>query len=127
MSEEKDGSIYHFSERIFAGILGIYRESLRWVLRHQPLTLLITIATACLSVYLYIIIPKGFFPQQDTSRIGGSIIASQDISFAAMRQKMMQFVSIVVKDPAVETAVVFAGGNIAEHRSRNSATMKPRT
>ncbi len=125
MSEEQHGRIYDFSERIFAGILRIYRGSLRWVLRHQPLTLFITIATACLSVYLYIIVPKGFFPQQDAGRIGGSIIASQDISFAAMKQKMIQFASIVVKDPAVETAVGFAGGNTAANSGRMFVTLKP--
>ncbi|HZR31229.1 MAG TPA: multidrug efflux RND transporter permease subunit [Terriglobales bacterium] len=125
MSEEQHGRIYDFSERIFAGILGIYRGSLRWVLRHQPLTLFITVATACLSVYLYIIVPKGFFPQQDAGRIGGSIIASQDISFAAMKQKMIQFASIVVKDPAVETAVGFAGGNTAANSGRMFVTLKP--
>src|SRR5437588_3510379 len=125
LGEERHGRLYGLNERIFDGILLKYQHSLRWVLRHQTLTLLITVATACLSVYLYIIVPKGFFPQQDTSRIGGSIIASQDISFAAMRQKMMQFVSIVVKDPAVETAVGFAGGNTAANSGRMFVTLKP--
>ncbi|MBV9483499.1 MAG: efflux RND transporter permease subunit, partial [Acidobacteria bacterium] len=99
--EEKHGPIYRFSERAFESLLSLYRHSLAWVLRHQPLTLGITIATACLSVYLYIIVPKGFFPQQDTGRIMGSVQAAQDISFQAMRGKMSQFVNLVIQDPAV--------------------------
>ena len=82
----------------------LYSRALRLVSRHQPLILLITIATAALSVYLYIVVPKGFFPQQDTGRLMGSVQAAQDISFAAMQQKMNQFVTIVMKDPAVETS-----------------------
>ena len=92
--KEKHGRIYRFSEKFFDTILRLYSRSLKVVLRHQPLTLLITIATAALSVYLYIIVPKGFFPQQDTGRIQGSVQAAQDISFAAMKEKMTQFVNI---------------------------------
>ncbi len=69
--KEKHGPIYRFSEWVFDSILKLYTRGLRLVLRHQPLTLLITIATAALSVYLYIIVPKGFFPQQDTGRSTG--------------------------------------------------------
>ena len=111
MEKEKHGRIYRFSESVFDRILAGYRVSLKFVLRHQPLTLLITIATALLSVYLYIIVPKGFFPQQDTGRVMGSVQAAQDISFQAMKEKMTQFVNIVMKDPAVDTIVGFAGGN----------------
>ena len=70
---------------------------------HQALTLAVMLATICLNVYLYIIIPKGFFPQQDTGQIGGALLGSQDISFEAMRQKEQQFVEIVMSDPAVES------------------------
>src|SRR6266700_2953318 len=110
LGEEKHGRIYRASERAFDHMLGMYRGSLRWVLRHQPLTLLITILTAALSVYLYIDVPKGFFPQQDTGRIMGSVQAAQDISFDAMKEKMSQFVNIVMQDKAVQTIVGFAGG-----------------
>jgi multidrug efflux pump subunit AcrB len=79
-------------------------------LRHQMITLLITIVTAGLSVYLYIIIPKGFFPQQDTGRMGGRVQGEQDISFPAMRDKMLQLTQIVLKDPAIDTVGSFAGG-----------------
>ncbi len=94
-------------------------------MRHQPLTLLITIATAALSVYLYIQVPKGFFPQQDTGRVMGSVQAAQDISFAAMQQEMQQFVSIVMHDPTVQTIVGFAGGNTSTNQGRMFITLKP--
>jgi multidrug efflux pump len=123
--EERHGRLYRFSQRVFDGIVAIYERALKWVLRHQPVTLLITIATACLSVYLYVIVPKGFFPQQDTGRVVGSVQAAQDISFDAMRQKMTQFVQIVMKDPAVQTIVGFAGGNTSANQGRMFITLKP--
>jgi multidrug efflux pump len=123
--KEKHGRIYRFSEKIFDSTLKLYSRTLKVVLRHQPLTLLITIATAALSIYLYVIVPKGFFPQQDTGRLQGSVQAAQDISFAAMKQKMTQFVGIVMKDPAVETIVGFAGGNTSANQGRMFITLKP--
>ncbi len=123
--QEKHGRIYRFSEKIFDTILSAYSRTLRLVLRHQPLTLLITIATAALSVYLYVIVPKGFFPQQDTGRIQGSIQAAQDISFAAMKEKMIQFVGLVRQDPGVDQAVGFAGGNTSANQGRMFITLKP--
>src|SRR5947209_4172143 len=111
IQEEKHGWFYSGSEWVFEWILKIYRGSLGWVLRHQMLVLLLTIGTACLSVYLYIIIPKGFFPQQDTGRLGGGVQADQDTSFPALKEKMTRFVNIVQQDPAVSTVVGFAGGS----------------
>jgi multidrug efflux pump len=125
MEVEEHNWLYRAMEWAFDSLLAGYRRSLAWVLRHQPLTLLITIATACLSVYLYVIVPKGFFPQQDTGRIIGSVQAAQDISFQAMKGKMSQFVNIVMKDPAVETIVGFAGGNTAYNNGRMFITLKP--
>ncbi len=125
LGEERHGRVYRFGERVFEAVLHAYRRSLEWVLRHQPLTLGITVATACLSVYLYVIVPKGFFPQQDTGRLGGAVQAAQDISFEAMRTKMTQFVDIVMKDPAVETAVAFAGGTSTANTGRMFITLKP--
>jgi multidrug efflux pump len=124
-AERKHGRIYRATERAFAGMLHLYETCLRWVLRHQPLTLGVTLATAALSVYLYFIVPKGFFPQQDTGRLGGSVQAAQDISFEALRAKMQQFVDIVMKDPAVETAVGFAGGGGTANTGRMFVTLKP--
>jgi multidrug efflux pump len=124
--EEKHGRAYRLSQGIFDGLLGIYRKCLGWVLHHQPLTLAITIATACFTVYLYAKVPKGFFPQQDTARVSGSVQADQDISFAAMKQKMEQFVQIVMQDKNVQTIVGFAGGNTAKNQGRMFITLKPK-
>jgi len=125
LGEKKHGHIYRASEWAFDRLLGSYRHSLNWVLKHQPLTLAVTIATACLSVYLYILVPKGFFPQQDTGRVMGSVQAAQDISFTAMKGKMNQFVNIVMKDPAVNTIVGFAGGGSTYNTGRMFITLKP--
>jgi multidrug efflux pump len=122
---EKHNRIYRASEWTFDKTLAIYTHSLEWVLRHQPLTLLVTIATAALSIYLYVIVPKGFFPQQDTGRIMGSVQAAQDISFESMKGKMSQFVNIVMQDPAVQTIVGFAGGNTTYNTGRMFITLKP--
>jgi multidrug efflux pump len=98
---------------------------LTWVLRHQPLTLGVTISTAALTFYLYTVVHSGFFPQQDTGRLMGSVQADQDISFAAMKEKMQQFVSIVMQDSNVQTIVGFAGGNTAKNQGRMFITLKP--
>src|SRR6185312_3118482 len=73
----------------------------------------------------YVIVPKGFFPQQDTGRLQGSVQAAQDISFTSMKEKMTQFVGIVMKDPAVQTIVGFAGGNTSANQGRMFVTLKP--
>jgi multidrug efflux pump len=125
LSEEKHGWFFRLNERAFDGILRGYRAVLERVLRHQFLTFTIAILTAALSIYLYVVVPKGFFPQQDTGRLSGSIQAAQDISFEAMRAKMVQFVGIVMKDPAVENVMGFAGGNTAMNQGRMFVTLKP--
>ena len=122
---KKHGHAYRISEKGFDWMLKVYRGGLGWVLRHQPLTLLVTILTAALSIYLYVIAPKGFFPQQDTGRLGGSIIAEQDISFPAMRDKMQQYVQIVLKDPGVNNAVAFSGGQGSSNSGRMFIVLKP--
>jgi len=122
---ERHNVFYRASEWFFDSLLATYRRLLKWVLAHQPVTLLVTILVACLSVYLYIIVPKGFFPQQDTGRLQGSVQAAQDISFQAMSGKMEQFVKIILKDPAVATAVGFAGGGGATNQGRFFVMLKP--
>jgi multidrug efflux pump len=122
---KKHGRIYRASEKGFEWMQRTYKGSLGWVLRHQFLTLTVTILTACLSIYLYIIAPKGFFPQQDTGRLGGSVIASQDISFPAMQAKMQQYVQIVMQDPAVNNVVGFAGGQGSSNSGRMFIVLKP--
>ncbi len=125
IAEEKHGRLYRISERGFDWMLRSYRSSLGLVLRHQFITLLVTIGTAVLSVYMYIVAPKGFFPQQDTGRMGGAIQAAQDISFPALRDKLQHFVGIVMKDPSVQTAVGFAGGQGVSNTGRMFVTLKP--
>jgi multidrug efflux pump len=125
LDTEKHGRLYRLSEGAFERLLKGYGGALRWVLRHQALILLVTVGTACLSVYLYIIVPKGFFPQQDTGRLGGSIQAEQDISFQAIRQKMNDYVAIIMKDPAVATVTGFVGGGGTANTGRMFIMLKP--
>jgi multidrug efflux pump len=101
---------YRVSEQCFEGMRGGYAASLAWVLRHPRSMLAVTLATMGLSIYLYVIVPKGFFPQQDTGRLSGNIQASQDISFQAMSQKLTEVVEIIQSDPAVDTVMGFTGG-----------------
>ena len=114
----EEGRFARILERGFDGMRRGYERSLGWALRHGPLMMIVLLATVCLNVYLYAIVPKGFFPQQDVGRISGSIQADQDISFQAMQQKLADFVGIVQKDPAVENVIGFTGGG-----QRNSARM----
>jgi multidrug efflux pump len=125
LDTEKHGRLYRLSEGAFDRLLKSYDGALRWVLRHQAFILIVTIATACLSVYLYILVPKGFFPQQDTGRLGGSIQAEQDISFQALRQKMNDYVAIIMKDPAVATVTAFVGGGGTANTGRMFIMLKP--
>jgi multidrug efflux pump len=116
--DERRNFFYRGSEWVFDKLLAAYRHSLTVVLDHQPVTLVVTILVACLSVFLYIKVPKGFFPQQDTGRIMGAVMAAQDISFQSMSDKMQRYVDIVMKDPAVDSVVGFAGGNTALNQGR---------
>src|ERR1700722_9541284 len=125
LHEQKHGRAYRLSEKIFDGILKIYSTSLGWVLRHQFAVLVITIATACLSVYLFQQVPKGFFPQQDTGRIQGAVQAAQDISFDAMSRKMRRYVDIGMKDPNISNMIGFCGGTTAMNQGRMFITLKP--
>ena len=112
------GRFAAWSERALAAVMNGYGRSLAWVLRHGLLTMLVLAATVGLNIYLYVIIPKGFFPQQDTGRLIGNIQADQGISFQAMQKKLATFVDTVRADPAVESVVAFTGGG-----QRNSGSM----
>ena len=101
---------FRVSERGFGVMLRGYATSLAWVLRHPRIMLVVTLATMAVTVYLYILVPKGFFPQQDTGRLFGNIQAAQDISFQAMRQKLSEVVGIIKSDPAVASITGFTGG-----------------
>lgn len=108
--KRKHGSIYRMGERGLAWLTEEYEHGLKWVLQHQGLVLTIWIATFVLNIYLYVLVPKGFFPQQDTGRIGGHILGQQDISFDAMKPKVAELASIVQQDPGVENVMSFVGG-----------------
>ncbi|HTO74937.1 MAG TPA: multidrug efflux RND transporter permease subunit [Thermoanaerobaculia bacterium] len=110
---------------LFDRVIGGYEASLRWVLRHQPLMLAVTLATMAASVYLYVKVPKGFFPQQDSGRLTGTIQADQDTSFQAMEKKLREFVSIVQNDPNVENANGFLGGGLTNN-GRMFVSLKPK-
>ncbi|MFG1379412.1 efflux RND transporter permease subunit [Xanthobacter autotrophicus] len=104
------GRLFRASERVFEAVLSAYRRSLSFCLDRPRILLAVFFATLALTVHLYIIIPKGFLPQQDTGRITGMIQADQSISFQAMSAKLKSFVDIVRADPAVESVVGFTGG-----------------
>ncbi len=125
LGEETHGVAYKASQKLFDTVLAVYRVALGWVLRHQFAILMITIATACVSVYLFKEAPKGFFPQQDTGRLMGSVQAAQDISFDAMSRKMRRYVDIGMKDPNVATMIGFCGGTTAMNQGRMFITLKP--
>lgn len=129
-SEQRHGRLYLATERIFDWVLGLYEKTLRYVLRHQVSTLLVTLSTIAFTVYLYVIVPKGFFPQQDVGRLSGNLLADQDTSFQAMSGLLKQFTAVVQEDPAVESVAAFAGGTGGGGNSTNTARMfvglKPR-
>jgi multidrug efflux pump len=108
--EERHGRLYGASERAFEWVLARYAAVLRWVLAHQPITLGAALAAMAATVYLYVIIPKGFFPQQDVGRMNGTLIADQDTSFQAMQRRVVQFADVVRQDPAVDGVIAYAGG-----------------
>ena len=107
---EEHGWFYRISERFFDAMLNAYRRTLMVALQHPASMMMIFAMVLGLNFYLYGVIPKGFFPQQDTGRLVGSIQADQSISFQLMQQKLTQFITIIKNDPAVETAVGFTGG-----------------
>ena len=104
------GRLSRAVERSFNAVLEQYDRSLTWALAHARTMMLILLATLGLNVYLFYIVPKGFFPQQDTGRLVGSIQADQSVSFQSMRQKLTQFITILRRDPAVQDVVGFTGG-----------------
>jgi len=104
------GRFYAASERVFNLLLEHYRRSLGWALRHERIMLMSLLATICLNVYLFSVVPKGFLPQQDTGRLSGFIQGDQSLSFQAMRQKMAKFVEVIRADPAVTRVMEFTSG-----------------
>jgi multidrug efflux pump len=107
--EAQKGRFYQASERGFEAVIGFYGKTLKWVLQHQTMTLIVAVATLLLTVFLYILIPKGFFPVQDTGIIQGISEAGQSISFDAMAQRQQELSAVILKDPAVESLSSFIG------------------
>jgi hydrophobic/amphiphilic exporter-1 (mainly G- bacteria), HAE1 family len=125
-SETRHGRFYRWSERAFERMLHAYERGLDRALRWKLTTLCIFFATLALSVYLFIIIPKGFFPQQDNGFLTGTSEASQDISFADMKRHQEELSDIVQADPAVDSIAMFiGGGGTALNSGRMYVTLKP--
>ena len=127
--EKVHGWFYKTSEKCFDSVLGVYSRSLRWVLRHSFLMLLVTFAVIGVTVWLYGVVPKGFFPQQDTGMISGQTEAAQDISFSAMVEKQSLVTAVIMKDPAVDSvgSSVGSGGGGSGNNGRMFITLKPKS
>ena len=126
--EEKQGKFFMASERVFENIIAFYGRTLKFVLQFQGITLLVALGTLALTIVLYIIIPKGFFPTQDTGVIQGISQAPATISLAAMEEKQQQLADIVLQDPAVESLSSFIGAdgtNTTLNSGRMSINLKP--
>ncbi|MFA9441325.1 MdtB/MuxB family multidrug efflux RND transporter permease subunit [Uliginosibacterium sp. sgz301328] len=126
--EEKQGRFYHASGRFFDAVIARYGRMLQWVLDHQPLTLLVAVGTLVLTVLLYVWVPKGFFPVQDTGVIQGIVDAPQSVSFDAMAERQQALAALVLKDPDVESLSSFIGAdgsNSALNSGRLLINLKP--
>jgi len=108
--ERKQGKFFQFTERAFNKMLRTYERTLKWALAAPALMMFILLVTVCLNVFLYVEVPKGFFPSEDTGRLIGGVQADQSISFQAMSTKMVALMKIVKSDPAIDTVVGFTGG-----------------
>jgi multidrug efflux pump len=127
-TEEEQGRFYHWSEGIFKRMIAFYGRTLQVVLRYQTITLLVAAGTLVLTIVLYIDIPKGFFPVQDTGVIQGISQAGQSISFEAMAEKQQEVSRIILQDPAVESLSSFIGAdgiNTTLNSGRISINLKP--
>jgi len=126
--QEQQGRFYKVSERVFDNMIAFYGRTLKFVLGYRTITLLVAAATLVLTIVLYIVIPKGFFPTQDTGEIQGISQAPATISFAAMEQKQQQLAHVILQDPAVESLSSFIGAdgtNTTLNSGRMSINLKP--
>jgi multidrug efflux pump len=126
--KEEQGRFFRASERVFERVIAFYGRTLKFVFEYQTITLLVAAATLVLTIFLYIIIPKGFFPTQDTGVIQGISQAPATISFAAMEQKQQQLARVVLQDPAVDSLSSFIGAdgtNTTLNSGRMSINLKP--
>ena len=126
---EAHGRLYLFAEACFDRMLALYDRGLCWVLRHRVTTLVATAGTVALTAYLYVIIPKGFFPQQDTGFIVAVSEAAQDISYPAMRERQAQLLDVVLKDPGIDGVISVVGAGTLNATVNNGIVLinlKPR-
>ena len=124
----KQGLVTRLSERGFNAMYGFYERTLKWVLDHEHLMLVVTFAVIVATIWLYFVVPKGFFPQQDTGQMMGTTEAAQDISFEAMKEKQDVVVKTVMADPAVQAVGSFFGGGTgsAVNTARMFISLKPK-
>jgi multidrug efflux pump len=128
MDPRNHGWLYRQSEAVFVWIIRVYGETLRWVLRHQTATMVVSVLTVVATVYLYTLVPKGFFPVQDTGVILGISEAPQSVSFEAMKQRQLELNRVILKDPAVESLSSFIGidgTNTTINSGRIQINLKP--
>src|SRR6266446_9199223 len=127
-AEAERGRFYKASERAFECVIHFYGRTLQWVLRHQPATLLVAAAMFFLTIWLYMIVPKGFFPVQDTGVLQGISEAAPNISFPAMAEKQQALAHVILQDPAVERLSSFIGvdgTNATINSGRIQINLKP--
>ncbi len=122
---EKHGRIFTASEKVFDGVLSLYRRTLHWVLDHPTLTLSVLFLTIALNVVLIYKIPKGFFPVEDTGAISGGVRGPQDSSFPAMNNALQQIIGVIKNDPAVANVTGFCGGGGATNTGSLNIALKP--
>jgi multidrug efflux pump len=122
---KKHGRVYMATEKMFDGLLSLYRHTLRWVLDNSVLTLTILFLTIALNVVIVFKIPKGFFPQQDTGALAGGVQGPQDASFPSMNDSLQQIVGVIKNDAAVQNAVAFTGGGGATNTGFIFIALKP--
>ena len=129
IDHNKQGRLFQWSEKVFDWMLNVYDGGLKWVLRNRLITLLVAIATLIATIYLYVVVPKGLLPNQDTGEIIGVTDAGQNISFKAMLQRQRQVSDIVARDPDVQSVAAFVGAgtvNATVNTGRLYIVLKPR-
>jgi multidrug efflux pump len=117
--------IYNASERVFDWILNRYEISLKWVLAHSRLMLGVALLTLAVNIYMFYITPKGFFPEQDTGRLMGAVVADQDTSFQAMNRRLVRLIKAVLAEPNVDNVLAFTGTNGATNAATMFVDLKP--
>ena len=123
--DREHGRAYQFGERVFDWMLKRYEVSLAWVLRHSRLVAFIALMTVAINIYLFYVIPKGFFPEQDNGRLMGAIVADQDTSYQAMNRRLLRLIGAVRSDPAVYNVLAFTGTSGATNTASMYVGLRP--